>query len=111
MIKAKAIRFIGSMLDVTDLRPKKNLRTPIKDAIIDAIPDLMLEVGLDGTIYNYHSHRKDPFMESTDRFMGKKLSEILPAANLAFSAIREAAEDGFQQDVNTLEKKNELRYQ
>jgi hypothetical protein len=73
------------------------------EAIIDAIPDLMLEVGLDGTIYNYHSHRKDPFMESTDRFMGKKLSEILPpeAANLAFSAIREAAEDGFQQDVNT----------
>jgi hypothetical protein len=29
------------------------------EAIIDAIPDLMIEVGLDGTIYNYHSHRKD----------------------------------------------------
>jgi hypothetical protein len=28
------------------------------EAIIDAIPDLMIEVGLDGTIYNYHSHRK-----------------------------------------------------
>jgi hypothetical protein len=25
----------------------------------DAIPDIMIEVGLDGTIYNYHSHRKD----------------------------------------------------
>jgi hypothetical protein len=34
--------------------------------IIDAIPDLMIEVGLDGTIYNYHSHRKDPFAEYTD---------------------------------------------
>jgi hypothetical protein len=45
------------------------------EAIIDAIPDLMLEVGLDGTIYNYHSHRKDPFMESTDRFMGRELSD------------------------------------
>jgi hypothetical protein len=92
------------MLDVTDLKRPKNLRTPIKDGgNSDAIPDLMLEVGLDGTIYNYHSHRKDPFMESTDRFMGKKLSEILPpeAANLAFSAIREAAENGFQPDVNT----------
>jgi hypothetical protein len=43
--------------------------------------------------------------------MGKKLSEILPpeAANLAFSAIREAAEDGFQQGRQyTLEKNNEL---
>jgi hypothetical protein len=82
MIKAKATRFIGSMLDVTD--PAEEEFKNANDAIIDAIPDLMLEVGLDGTIYNYHSHRKDSFMESTDRFMGKKLSEILPAANLAF---------------------------
>jgi hypothetical protein len=51
-------------------------------------------------------HRKDPFMESTDRFMGKKLSEVLPpeAANLAFSAIREAAEDGFQRTSIHLRK-------
>jgi hypothetical protein len=28
------------------------------EAIIDAIPDLMIEVGLDGTIYNYHSHQR-----------------------------------------------------
>jgi hypothetical protein len=50
------------------------------EAIIDAIPDLMIEVGLDGTIYNYHSHRKDSFAEYTDQFIGKKISEILPAA-------------------------------
>jgi PAS domain S-box-containing protein len=114
--QGKPIRFIGSMLDVTDLKKAeeefKNANKKM-EAIIDAIPDLMLEVGLDGTIYNYHSHRKDPFMESTDRFMGKKLSEILPpeAANLAFSAIREAAEDGFSTGRQyTLEKKNELRW-
>jgi hypothetical protein len=47
------------------------------EAIIDAIPDLMIEVGLDGTIYNYHSHRKDSFIEYTDQFIGKKISEIL----------------------------------
>jgi hypothetical protein len=40
----------------------------------------MIEVGLDGTIYNYHSHRKDSFAEYTDQFIGKKISEILPAA-------------------------------
>jgi hypothetical protein len=74
------------------------------EAIIDAIPDLMLEVGLDGTIYNYHSHRKDPFMESTDRFMGRELSDTSEAANLAFSAIREAAEDGFQRTSIHLRK-------
>jgi hypothetical protein len=50
----------------------------IKDGGNDAIPDLMIEVGLDGTIYNYHSHRKDSFAEYTDQFIGKKISEILP---------------------------------
>jgi PAS domain-containing protein len=59
--QGKPTRFIGSMLDVTDLKKSeeefKNANK--KDAIIDAIPDIMIEVGLDGTIYNYHSHRKD----------------------------------------------------
>jgi hypothetical protein len=36
----------------------------------------MIEVGLDGTIYNYHSHRIP--LEYTDQFIGKKISEILP---------------------------------
>jgi hypothetical protein len=36
------------------------------EAIIDAIPDLMIEVGLDGTIYNYHSHRKDSIWPRTN---------------------------------------------
>jgi PAS domain S-box-containing protein len=114
--QGKPTRFVGSMLDVTDLKKAeeefKNANKKM-EAIIDAIPDLMLEVGLDGTIYNYHSHRKDSFTESTDRFIGKKISEVLPAdaANLAFSAIREAAENGFSTGRQyTVEKKGELRW-
>jgi PAS domain S-box-containing protein len=80
--QGKPTRFIGSMLDVTDLKKAeeefKNANKKM-EAIIDAIPDLMLEVGLDGTIYNNHSHRKDSFMDSTDRLVGKKISEVLPA--------------------------------
>jgi hypothetical protein len=48
-----------------------------KMEVIDAIPDIMIEVGLDGTIYNYHSHRKDSFIMATDQFIGKKISEIV----------------------------------
>jgi PAS domain S-box-containing protein len=114
--QGKPTRFIGSMLDVTDLKKAeeefKNANKKM-EAIIDAIPDLMLEVGLDGTIYNYHSHRKDSFMDSTDRLVGKKISEVLPAdaANLAFSAIQEAAENGFSTGRQyTVEKKGELRW-
>jgi hypothetical protein len=42
-------------------KQKKNSKMRKKmEAIIDAIPDLMIEVGLDGTIYNYHSIAKIP---------------------------------------------------
>jgi hypothetical protein len=46
---------------------------------------LMLEVGLDGTIYNYHSHRKDSFTESTDRFIGKKFQVLSADAAIQLS--------------------------
>ena len=104
---------------VRDVSERKKAEEELKktnkkmEAIIDAIPDLMIEVGLDGTIYNYHSHRKDQFISPSDRFIGKKISEILPAdaANLAFSAIREAAEKGFSTGRQyVLDKEKELRW-
>ncbi|WP_016989795.1 PAS domain S-box protein [Flavobacterium sp. ACAM 123] len=114
--QGKPTRFIGSMLDITDLKKAeeefKNTNKKMQ-AIIDALPDLMIEVGLDGTIYNYHSHRKDSYMEYGDQVIGKKISEILPAdaANLAFSAIQEAAEKGFSTGRQyTLERHNGLRW-
>lgn len=110
------IRFVGSMLDVTNLKKAeeefKNANKKM-EAIIDAIPDLMIEVGLDGIIYNYHSHRKESFAENTDRFIGKKISEILPprAVVIAFAAMREAAEKGFSTGYKyTLEKNFEVRW-
>jgi hypothetical protein len=45
------------------------------EAIIDAIPDLMIEVGLDGTIYNYHSIAKI-LCRIQDQFIGKKIRNI-----------------------------------
>jgi hypothetical protein len=42
----------------------------------DAIPDLMIEVGLDGTIYNYHSHRKDPFIGHGSIYRQENLRNI-----------------------------------
>jgi PAS domain S-box-containing protein len=114
--QGKPTRFIGSMLDVTDLKKAeeefKNANKKM-EAIIDAIPDIMIEVGLDGTIYNYHSHRKDSFIMATDQFIGKKISEIVPAAaaNVVLFAIREAAEKSFSAGHQyTVEKNNELRW-
>ena len=114
--QGKPARFIGSMLDITDLKKAeegfKNSNKKL-EAVIEAIPDLMIEVSLDGTIFNYHSHRKDAFPETTDRFIGKKISEIVSpeAAEIAFLAIQEAAEIGFSNGYQyTLEKNNQVRW-
>ena len=106
-------RIVAIVRDVTERKKvEEELKKTSKkmEAIIDAIPDLMVEVGLDGTIYNYHFHRKAPLLGQSDSIIGKKISEILPAdaSRLAYSAIREAAEKGFstgRQYMLEIEKK------
>ncbi|MFV5697456.1 PAS domain S-box protein [Flavobacterium sp. ZT3R17] len=67
------------------------------EAVLEAIPDLLFEVDIEGRIYNYHSRRDDLLALPAELFLGKTFSEVLPsdAANLGLSAIREAAEKGF----------------
>lgn len=63
-------------------------------ATLDAIPDLIYEVGLDGRYYGYHS----PFTELSairpEDVIGKRVSEVLPvdAAAVVMSALSEAME-------------------
>ncbi|MFV5688081.1 PAS domain S-box protein [Flavobacterium sp. ZT3R25] len=67
------------------------------EAVLEAIPDLMFEVDIEGRIYSYHSRRDDLLALPAELFLGKMFSEVLPpdAANLGLSAIQEAAEKGF----------------
>jgi hypothetical protein len=51
------------------------------EAIIDAIPDIMIEVGLDGNfVYNYHSIAKDSFIMATDSCRAENLRNSASAA-------------------------------
>jgi len=107
-------RIVAIVRDVTERKKaEKELKKTNKkmEAIINAIPDLMLEVGLDGTVYNYHFHRKNPLLSLSNQFIGNKISDILPvdASNIFYSAIREAAENGFSTGRQyVLENKTEL---
>lgn len=67
------------------------------EAVLEAIPDLLFEVDIEGRIYNYHSCRNDLLALPPEVFPGKTFSEVLPTdvANLCLSAIREASEKGF----------------
>jgi hypothetical protein len=74
------------MLDVTDLKGRRKFKNANKRwRRLLMLSDLMLEVGLDGTIYNYHSHRKDSFTESTDRFMARKFKCCLQMLQIQLS--------------------------
>jgi diguanylate cyclase (GGDEF)-like protein len=66
-------------------------------ATLDALPDLLLEVGLDGCCHGYHSPRM-PFPASdVQNPVGHLLSELLPAEAAAevMSALREADAKGY----------------
>ncbi|MFE3869074.1 PAS domain S-box protein [Flavobacterium sp. LS2P90] len=96
----KPIRFIGSMLDVTDLKKveKDLLKMHEKLAsIFEAIPDMLFEIGLDGHIYNYHSRNDDFLAMPPNVFLGKIVNEVLhaDASNLVMSAVKEASVKGF----------------
>jgi PAS domain S-box-containing protein len=66
-------------------------------AVLEAIPDLMFEVDIEGRIYNYHSRKDDALALPSEQFVGKLFSEVLPpdAAKIGLLAIQEAAEKGF----------------
>ena len=94
------IGYIGTTTDITDrklaeLNANKVLQK--MEAILDAIPDLLFEVGIDGHIYNYHTRRNDLLAMPPELFLGKKFSEVLPpnVYEICQSAINEASEKGF----------------
>jgi len=65
-------------------------------ALLDAVPDLLFEVGLDGRIHDFHSPRHDLLAAPPEAFMGKLVSEILPpdAVAACHRAFDEAAVQG-----------------
>jgi two-component system, cell cycle sensor histidine kinase and response regulator CckA len=66
------------------------------EATLDAVPDLLFEVGLDGCIYDYHSPRSDLLAAPPEVFLNRNMAEVVPpeVAELVQSALREAHETG-----------------
>ncbi|WP_190272154.1 EAL domain-containing protein [Sideroxydans lithotrophicus] len=88
-----------SLLGLLFMRKQIRLRTQqLADsssqlrATLDAIPDLLFEIGLDGHFYSYHSSRNDLLTAPATSFIGKKIGDVLPpdAADICMSALQEA---------------------
>ena len=65
-------------------------------ATLEAIPDVMLEMGLDGTYHDYHAPRSNTAFPPAEFFLGKKVADVLPpdAARAVMAALQEANERG-----------------
>lgn len=68
-------------------------------ATLDAIPDLLFEVGSDGVIHSFHTRRPDLLLLTPDAFLGKKFNDFLPpaASEVIFSAMAEASATGLSE--------------
>ena len=94
------IGFIGTITDITQRKQAEDkfVKTSKKmEAIIEAIPDMMFEIDLQGTIYNYHSPNNHLLLVPREQFIKRNIFEILPknAAEISFSALKEANEKGY----------------
>jgi len=65
-------------------------------AILNAIPDLLFELDMDGRYIDYHSSRAEPLVDPVESCIGKTLADVLPpeAAEVCMSALRTALEQG-----------------
>jgi diguanylate cyclase (GGDEF)-like protein len=65
-------------------------------AILEAIPDLLFEVDIDGRYIGYHSPRTDLLAAPPEVFVGKTFAEVLPpaAAKVCMAALQVAQDEG-----------------
>ncbi|GAB1719385.1 MAG: diguanylate cyclase/phosphodiesterase (GGDEF & EAL domains) with PAS/PAC sensor(s) [Nitrosospira sp.] len=91
--------FVAMIRDITEQEHRKNEILAAQNqlqATLDAIPDLLFELDLDGACHAYHSARTDLPAIPVESMLGKKISEVLPAVavEIILSALREAREKG-----------------
>ena len=105
-VKSLIIKYLNepAVMNITrDITEHKQIENNSKKAhenlttILEAIPDLMFEVGLDGKIYHYHSNRSDLLAVPPEAFLEKFFQDILPpdVSNICMAAILEADEKGW----------------
>ena len=93
------VRALGSTQDVTLARQRDaELMAAQRQlaATLDAIPDLLFEVGPDGRYYKYHSPNTGLAAAAPSELLGRTVAEKMPpaAADVVMAALREAGELG-----------------
>ncbi len=87
---------------ITDITTRKRVEAEIfavqsrLKATLEAIPDLLFEMGLDGRYYDCHATHPELLAAPPEELIGKTVSDVLPpeAADAVMLALREAYEKG-----------------
>ncbi|MDP2007902.1 MAG: PAS domain S-box protein [Rubrivivax sp.] len=66
-------------------------------ATLDAVPDLLFELDIEGRVHVYHSPRSDLLYVPPEVFLGRRVYDFLPpaAAETVAAAVREADDQGY----------------
>ena len=75
----RALNFLRAGLRQRVVQPPAD-STDRLQAILDAVPDLLFEVDLEGRVFDYHSPRTDLLTVAPANLIGRLVSELLPAA-------------------------------
>ncbi len=92
--------FVATIEDITERLHKETEILATRNqlqATLDAMPDLLFEVGLDGFLYDYHSPHTDLLALPPEAFLGRRIAEVLPpdVAETIMAALLEADRLGF----------------
>jgi PAS domain S-box-containing protein len=93
----------GAVLTFRDITARKSAEEDarrayeILEATLDAMPDQLFDVGLDGYIYNVHSPRTELLNLPAADIIGKIIPDILPPdiSDVLMAAIKEANDKGY----------------
>lgn len=93
-------QLIEYVIDITERTQSQNEILAAKNelqATLDAIPDLLFELDLEGRYHNFHAPRTELLVAPPEQFLGKTIADILPpdAAAICFSALQEAQRQGW----------------
>ncbi len=90
----------GAVQDVTERRRAEAQARETQEALaatLDAVPDLLFELDIEGRVHVFHSPRNDLLYVPPEAFLGRRVDEVLPpeAAAVVAKAVREAHEQGY----------------
>lgn len=97
--EGRPVRSCGSVQDITERKHAEAEIFAVESklaATLDALPDLLFELGLDGHYYDCRASRAELLAAPTEVLIGKSVHDVLPqaAADIVVSALREAHETG-----------------